>query len=240
MNLLAKLFGGKDNVKPSIIQIIVVAVILPIVCFVLPSVLRVDLSSMISELIGELSITEYWVGLLTLLLESPDALSRTDIYLGSIEQMNSALFEACVVGMCVGLCKYLGVLIGLKGIALVQSIVGLFFGCVMTRYLDRSSELHSLLFCSLLIVLNIIVIWLIPAGAFYRKFLATLLGLGMQMFAALFSEGYVVFLTLLMNGMISDMRTAIAFLWTLFLPILVVLFIDYFFLTPEKNSLGLP
>ncbi len=240
MKLFLKIFNKRGRIFPSIVQVILTVMILPALCFLLSLLTGGDRAfSMITNLLGELSITEYWVDLLLLLSEDPGSISSMNIYRFSIQYIDAAVFETCVIGMCVSLCKNIGVIVGIRGIPLLQSILGIFLGCIMACSFEVSNDMSTLFYCAMLIILNVVVIWLIPTHAFYRKFLATLLGLGLQIIVAVFSSGYVVYLTLIREGRIRDLNIAIPCLLAIFVPLGAVVAFDYFFLTPEKDSLGL-
>jgi len=240
MGIIKKVFGGYKNMMASIAQIILVVIFLPVICFILSLLSGTDDAfSMITNLLGELSITEYWLNLFMLLIEGPLNMSGLDIYFTSVEYVNSAVFEACVIGMCVSLCKNIGIVIGIRGVPIIQSILGIFLGCIIVRFFGLTNDLSSLFFCSMLIILNLIVIWLMSSGNFYLKFLSSIFSLGLQIIVAVLSAGYIVYLTLIMNGLITDLKTALTFLAVIFLPMLIVLAVDFFLLTPEKKSLGL-
>ena len=240
MKFLSKLFGGYNNIIPSIAQLILAVFILPILCFILSLITSTDNAFlMISNLLGELSITEYWLDLFMMLVENPADIANFDVYPYAMNYINSAIFETCIIGMSVSLCKNIGIILGIKGIPVIQSIFGIFLGCIMMICSGISNETEILFFCSMLIILNIIVIWLIPTGKFYQKFLATVLGLGLQMIIATLSAGYVIYLILIGQGVITDLKTGIIFLIVILLPMLIMLTIDFFLLTPKKNLLGL-
>lgn len=237
MKTLAYLFGGRDEIKPSIAQILLIVAIFPFIGIPLSYIIGDEALSVIYDLLSELPIAGYWFSLLVQLADTPSELFSFDVYLSSIEYMNSTIYEACIAGMCIDLCKNVGELIGMKGVPFIQSILGIILGCILIRAIGVSDGVRTMYFCSMLIVLNIVVIWVLPKGSFSQKILATVLGLGMQMIVAVFSSGYVVFITLILRGMITDLRVVITFLAALFIPMLVVLAIDYFCLTPKGDRL---
>lgn len=240
MKYLSKILNKRSAIFASVVQIILTILILPALCFILSLLSgREDAFSMITNLLDELPITGYWVNLIMLPLETPGEISGLSIYYFSVEYIRTSVFETCIVGMYVSLCKNIGIILKVRGIPLVQSILGIFLGCIMVRYFGISNQLSTLFYCTMLIILNVVVIWLIPKHAFYRKLLATFLGLGLQIIVAALSAAYVVYLTLILNGQIKDLEIAVPYLVSIFLPMLIIMAIDYFLLTPEMNSLEL-
>ena len=81
MKLFLKIFNKRGRIFPSIVQVILTVMILPALCFLLSLLTGGDRAfSMITNLLGELSITEYWVDLLLLLSEDPGSISGMNIY----------------------------------------------------------------------------------------------------------------------------------------------------------------
>lgn len=235
------LFGGYKNlylnILPSVAQIILAVFFLPVLCFILSLLSGADKAfSMITNLISEFSVTEYWFDLITLLGGSVSDITNMDILTESFKYVNAAVLETCAVGMCVGLCKNVGVLLDIRGIPVMQSILGVFLGCIVIRYCEISNEISSLFYCVFLIVLNIVVIWLLPSVDFIKKLL-DMMTLGLQMIIAALAAGYIVFLASIMNGTITSLKAAISVMILLFLPMLLVLAVDYFALTPTKKKI---
>lgn len=238
MGILRSIFGGYKKIMASVAQIILAVIILPILCFLLSLLVGgKDAFSVITNLIGEFSVTEVWLSLLTNFINSSEfslGLNETAVVL---DYIYAAVYETCVVGMCVGLCKNIGIILGIRGVPILQSILGVFLGCITIQGFGIANGPESVMACAFLILLNVITIWLIPSGAFFRKILATLLGLSLQMIIAVLSIGYVICLIAIMDGTIADLKTAVICLTGMFVPFLIVILFDYFFLTPEKNSL---
>ena len=60
MKLFLKIFNKRGRIFPSIVQVILTVMILPALCFLLSLLTGGDRAfSMITNLLGELSITEY-------------------------------------------------------------------------------------------------------------------------------------------------------------------------------------
>ncbi len=234
MKILMWVFGGYKKIIPSIAQIILAVIILPILCFILSWLIGDNnASSMLTNIIDEFPVTDVWFDLLTTFInDSKFALGLTE-YSTIINYINSKIFETCIVGMCVGLCKNIGIILRIRGVPIVQSILGVFLGCITVSAFGITNDIGSIYACTFLIIANVIVIWLIPNGDFVRKGLATLLGLGLQMIIAALSAGYIICLISIMNGTITDLKTAVICLSGMFIPFLLVLLFDYFFLTPD-------
>lgn len=240
MKILKWMFGGYRNIMASIAQIILAIIVLPILCFIMSLLVgEKDAFSMLTNILGEFSITEVWFSLLMSFINSSEFTLGLTEYSAMLNYINAAIFETCIVGMCVGLCKNIGVIFGIRGVPIVQSIIGVFLGCITIKAFGITNDIGSIYACAFLIVANIIVIWLIPTGALFRKLLATLLGLGLQMIIATLSMGYIICLISIMNGTITDVKTAAICLGGVLVPFLMVMLFDYFFLTPEKQLLGI-
>lgn len=240
MKLLAKIFGGRKNVMPSIAQIIITVVILPILCYIMSLIVGGDNAfSIISDFLDELSITQYWMNLLLSVKDGTNELSGLDVYSKSIDFIYITVIQTCIVGMCISLCKNLGIFFQIKGVPLLQSLLGVFFGCIIVNAFGLKNDLLSLYACAFLIILNMAVIWLFPKGPIGSKIGAILVGLGLQIIVAALSAGYVVFLSLIIEGAITDFMIAIRILFALFIPLRIVLFVDYIFFTPFSDSLDL-
>lgn len=100
MKLLAKIFGGRKNVMPSIAQIIITVVILPILCYIMSLIVGGDNAfSIISDFLDELSITQYWMNLLLSVKDGTNELSGLDVYSKSIDFIYITVIQTCIVGM---------------------------------------------------------------------------------------------------------------------------------------------
>ncbi len=157
----------------------------------------------------------------------------------SIAQIILAIF------ILLGICKLLVFITGAEdAVGLFTNIIGQvpiceYWSDILAATVEISEMGVAIVYAGFLVVINVIVIWLIPGEGFFAKTGATVFGLALQIVVAVIAAGYVVFLSMIADGQITEMQYVISMIANLTLPMLTVLALTFFFLASKKASLGL-
>lgn len=228
------------NIIGSFFQIILAVIVFPICCLLASGFYGADQKSqMIFNVLSELEMSNYWFDTLSILLDSSTIMTAVETTNRINNLLSTTIFEALIVGMCVSIFKNLGLFLRIPGIPLMQYILGVFSSCILIRFFDISPDISAIFITSALILLNMLIIWFLPNKNYICKLLAIFLGLALQVMFAMYTVIYLNLLICILKGYITSFTSVLAWIGSIFLPMLVLVLLDFIFLTPITKKLGI-
>ena len=149
--------------------------------------------------------------------------------------LKDALFSTAIIGMCLYAAKLLGNKLLMRGIPIVQDLIGIFLG-IMLIYFTKLFAFNpvGIAVLIILIILNIVLTFTLVSEQRVKKFLALFIGIGLSIFTAAESLAYVSVMTLIADGVMPTFMTAVILTCTTAIPFLIFVTVDYYLLMPKR------
>lgn len=219
------------NLLPSIVQIMLGYLLIPIISGLLSlfsqSGTAEDFVSFLTSLVSDVPVLGTMTDAITLCLTNMGSEQARLQMLTSVVSLSGwDMLAAGSIGMLSGCCFKLGKLIGIKGLPVLQSILAVVLGGMLTRFVSAYADpMFMVLLASFSVTLNVVLTILIAD----RKLLAVLWGLGCECVAGVFAVAYVAFLIMAMQGLIPSIGIWLAIQLSLIVPMALFLVVDLLF-----------
>ncbi len=235
MRSVVSFFGGFKNLIASVAQILIAIILLPFICFILKLILPANGISFILNLLQEIPFLDVWFDMVQKFAEAPKDGVLVQNYLQAVIQPAlDGAFEALIIGMCVYACKTIGTMLYIRGVPVIQTVAGVFLGCITIKAIGVGDTYYSIFAIGFLVILNIVLTLLAAHGQVLQKVLGIFIGIGCQSILAGLAAAYVAALCLIINGWANSLGAAVGLIGVTVCPLLIFLLIDYFILTPKK------
>lgn len=222
MGFLIKIFGKRSNIIPSVAQIILVIIILPGVCFLLSLLVGKDGAfSVLKDFFSNICIMGKWFELLLLPQQSMEMNSTLETYNELIIYTGETIIQTCIMAMCLSLGIEIGKIIGIKGIPLIQSLIGVVLGCIVINSFGLKNDISSLIVIFVLTILNLIAAF-IGSSAIRKLFI----GFGLDIIIAALYSGYICLNMLILNGKITDIKIVLISLFVIMVPLVICICLE--------------
>lgn len=230
MKRIIRVFGGYKQFMGTVTQIIITVILLPALCFILNLLVPGKASDFFLGIIGEADLFEVWFEMAARIFQSqnvPDMLT----YLNEIvNALNSVIFEATILGLCIFACRTVGEMLNIIGIPLLQTVIGSFLGCIVIGATEADGTgLYLSLAITFLTLLNIVLFMYAAEGNVLSKLLKFFPHIGMSAIIAGLASAFVVVNILIMQGAVPDLLTAVQLLLVTAFPLLLFATIDYLY-----------
>ncbi len=235
MRFIFSIFGGFKNLIATVAQILLAILVLPALSVILKLLMPEGAVAFLWNLLQEVPFMDVWLGIVTDFSASASQTILPASYLEMVlSPVRNAMAEACVIGMCIYMCKTVGTMIYIRGVPVLQTVFGVFLGCIVLRAMQGDMT-YSIMAIGFMVIANIVLTILAASGQVLQKVLGIFLGLGLQSVIAGLAAAYVAALTLILRGYVSSFFVAVGLVGGTSLPLLIVLLLDYFLLTPKKR-----
>ncbi len=224
------------NLIPSVAQLLLAVLILPVLCFILKLLVPDGGWQFLSNLVDEVGIMETWFSLTGDYIHSLGTAPTTEGYLAAVvSPVPQIMLEEALMGMCIYLLKTVGTMLYLRGVPVLQTILGVFLGCIVIRAaaVDESG-MYTVATIAFLIVANIVLTIFTASGQPLQKVLSVALGISLSVIIAGMGAAYIAALTQIANGCVADLKLCFALIGATLCPLLIVLLVDYFLLAVKK------
>lgn len=224
------------NIIPSVAQLLLAVLILPVLCFILKLLAPDGGWQFISRLVDEVGIMETWFSLTGDYVRSLGAALTTEGYIAAvISPLPQIMLEEALMGMCIYLLKTIGTMLFIRGVPVLQTVLGVFLGCITIRAaaVDESG-MYTIAAIAFLIVANIVLTIFTAGGQPLQKVLSVFLGIGLSVATAGMGAAYIAALAQIANGYVTDIKVCFALIGFTLCPLLIVLLADYFLLAVKK------
>lgn len=236
MKLVPPYFGTLakiDKIMPTIAQLLLGFLVFPIACLLVELFLPGQLGNFLSNSVSGIALFEVW----------PDGLAAMAQYDGDALFMNyadtliiacaTAVMETGIISLCIMLCKNIGIVLQIKGAPVLQTIIGVFLGCIFCKSLNITDEMEMSLVYLFLIACNLVML-IIYEQELVRISIKTVLSASLAMFIAGMVAAYVTAAMMMIQGQLTDLMLGIKLLACTGIPLAILLIIDYFFFSSDR------
>ena len=158
--------------------------------------------------------------------------SYSEYLLYTVEQVEKASVETAVIGMCVYMCVQVGTLLFIRGVPILQTIIGVILGAITLEAMQGSTA-YALYAAAFMVIANIVLTIFVATGQIVKKILSVFLGLGLQCLLAGFAAGYIALLTMFLK-VAPQMRHVLLMLALVGLPYVIFYALYYVLIQPIK------
>lgn len=149
--------------------------------------------------------------------------------------LKDALFSTAIIAMCLYAAKLLGNKLLMRGIPIVQDLIGILLGIMLIYFIKLFAfNPVGIAVLIILIILNIILTFTLVSEQQVKKFLALFIGIGLSIFTAAASLAYVTVMILIAEGVMPTFMTAAILTCTTSIPFLIFVTADYYLLMPKR------
>lgn len=225
-----QIFGGSSDILSCLAQLMLGMLVFPLLCFLL-ALLNVKFGDEIMGYLSIVPISTPWQSALqnhygqefTYML--PLNLFKDGILLGWKHLLPVAVATLCVTGT-----QKLGLMMKLKGIPVLQTVIGVFLACLLVKHVPMNlKDSFTLIVIGLLLLVNIILVVATSKIKPGKMILAMLLGFVCDCLVTIFAFAYVVLLVMIMVGGFSDLAATAWLIVALFIPMTIFMLVDYAF-----------
>lgn len=213
------------SVIASIAQILLIVILLPFLAQIIKIVMPEKIVTFITSVLDEIPIisilSNYFMSFST-----AEFLNSFSLFAYTIETITSSMLSMYIVGLFVYIFKKLGELIGIRGIPVLQTVVGIFLSCFCFEYIGDSLE-KSIVFVVILMIISFVLAVIVQKGNVLKFFMDTGLGIGMATITAGTVCAYCTVLVLIIKGWFDSLLSAVNVLIWALIPALICLLIDY-------------
>ncbi len=223
------------KIKASVAQILLVVIIMPYVSVLLKLIIPDDAATFFMNLIQEVPVLGLSSNIVLDLISEINegkSISIAEFFYEMMQTIDEAYIQAIIIGMCIYACKTLGTIINMKGVAAIQTLVGVLFGCIVVKGAGLNvNAMISAMMC--LMIVDIVITVVAVKGQWLRKILSILFGISLQSITAAYASAYVAVLAFIFSGNINSFKIAVALLGVTLFPLLALLIVDYLIFTLE-------
>lgn len=216
-------------------QIALAVILLPFVAILIHLILPDGMLTIVINSIQEIPVIGQMLAMLgTLSAELEDgALPPVSEYLYyTFVQVETAVVESCVIGMCIYMCVQVGTLLFIRGVPILQTIIGVILGAITLEAMHGSMD-YAILAMTFMMIANIVLTMFVAMGQIVKKILSVFLGIAMQSILAGFAAGYIALLTMFMQSA-PELRNALLMLALVGLPYVIFYALYYVLIQPIK------
>lgn len=228
------IFRSRRLIMGSICQILLGILIFPLLCLILAWLSPDKGASFILNIFSGIELFEIWPDVVVSMAQG----ANFDNVVNYLDVLNIAVggtvIETTVIGLSIFLCKNIGGALHVRGIPVLQTLLGSFLGCIISKAIDVSSLGYLLLSLTFLLLANYVVLIIFFRGQTIKKILSGLIGPGVSVMIAGMAAAFVTANLLILKGQVHSFGTGMALILGTFTPLLALLLVDYFLLTPKK------
>lgn len=214
---------------------IALAVLLPFAAILVHMILPDDALTVVLNGVQEIPMVGQMLSMLGTLeaeLEGGALPSVSEYLLYTVEQVEKASVETAVIGMCVYMCVQIGTLLFIRGVPVLQTIIGVILGAITLQAMQGSTA-YALYAAAFMVIANVVLTIFVATGQVVKKILSVFLGLGLQCLLAGFAAGYVALLTMFLKTA-PQMRHVLLMLALVGLPYVIFYALYYVLIQPIK------
>lgn len=216
-------------------QIALAVILLPFVAILIHLILPDGMLTIVINSIQEIPVIGQMLSMLGTLEAELEggALPPVSEYLYyTFVQVETAVVESCVIGMCIYMCVQVGTLLFIRGVPILQTIIGVILGAITLEAMHGSMD-YAILAMTFMMIANIVLTMFVAMGQIVKKILSVFLGIAMQSILAGFAAGYIALLTMFMQSA-PQLRNALLMLALVGLPYLIFYALYYVLIQPIK------
>lgn len=216
-------------------QIALAVILLPFVAILIHLILPDGMLTIVINSIQEIPVIGQMLAMLGTLSAELEggALPPVSEYLYyTFVQVETAVVESCVIGMCIYMCVQVGTLLFIRGVPILQTIIGVILGAITLEAMHGSMD-YAILAMTFMMIANIVLTMFVATGQIVKKILSVFLGIGMQSILAGFAAGYIALLTMFMQSA-PELRNALLMLAFVGLPYVIFYALYYVLIQPIK------
>lgn len=216
-------------------QIALAVLLLPFAAILVHMILPDDTLTVVLNGVQEIPMVGQMLSMLGTLsaeLEGGALPPVSEYLLYTVEQVEKASVETAVIGMCVYMCVQIGTLLFIRGVPVLQTIIGVILGAITLQAMQGSTA-YALYAAAFMVIANIVLTIFVATGQVVKKILSVFLGLGLQCLLAGFAAGYVALLTMFLK-VAPQMRHVLLMLALVGLPYLIFYALYYVLIQPIK------
>lgn len=216
-------------------QIALAVILLPFVAILIHLILPDGMLTIVINSIQEIPVIGQMLAMLGTLSAEMEggALPPVSEYLYyTFVQVETAVVESCVIGMCIYMCVQVGTLLFIRGVPILQTIIGVILGAITLEAMHGSMD-YAILAMTFMMIANIVLTMFVATGQIVKKILSVFLGIAMQSILAGFAAGYIALLTMFMQSA-PELRNALLMLALVGLPYVIFYALYYVLIQPIK------
>lgn len=216
-------------------QIALAVLLLPFAAILVHMILPDDALTVVLNGVQEIPMVGQMLSMLGTLeaeLEGGALPPVSEYLLYTVEQVEKASVETAVIGMCIYMCVQIGTLLFIRGVPILQTIIGVILGAITLEAMQGSTA-YALYAAAFMVIANVVLTIFVATGQIVKKILSVFLGLGLQCLLAGFAAGYVALLTMFMQSA-PQMRHVLLMLALVGLPYLIFYALYYVLIQPIK------
>lgn len=216
-------------------QIALAVLLLPFAAILVHMILPDDALTVVLNGVQEIPMVGQMLSMLGTLeaeLEGGALPSVSEYLLYTVEQVEKASVETAVIGMCVYMCVQIGTLLFIRGVPVLQTIIGVILGAITLQAMQGSTA-YALYAAAFMVIANVVLTIFVATGQVVKKILSVFLGLGLQCLLAGFAAGYVALLTMFLKTA-PQMRHVLLMLALVGLPYVIFYALYYVLIQPIK------
>lgn len=216
-------------------QIALAVILLPFVAILIHLILPDGMLTIVINSIQEIPVIGQMLAMLGTLSAELEggALPPVSEYLYyTFVQVEAAVVESCVIGMCIYMCVQVGTLLFIRGVPILQTIIGVILGAITLEAMHGSMD-YAILAMTFMMIANIVLTMFVAMGQIVKKILSVFLGIAMQSILAGFAAGYIALLTMFMQSA-PELRNALLMLALVGLPYVIFYALYYVLIQPIK------
>lgn len=216
-------------------QIALAVILLPFAAILVHMILPDDALTVVLNGVQEIPMVGQMLSMLGTLeaeLEGGALPSVSEYLLYTVEQVEKASVETAVIGMCVYMCVQIGTLLFIRGVPVLQTIIGVILGAITLQAMQGSTA-YALYAAAFMVIANVVLTIFVATGQVVKKILSVFLGLGLQCLLAGFAAGYVALLTMFLKTA-PQMRHVLLMLALVGLPYVIFYALYYVLIQPIK------
>lgn len=216
-------------------QIALAVILLPFVAILIHLILPDGMLTIVINSIQEIPVIGQMLAMLGTLSAELEggALPPVSEYLYyTFVQVETAVVESCVIGMCIYMCVQVGTLLFIRGVPILQTIIGVILGAITLEAMHGSMD-YAILAMTFMMIANIVLTMFVSTGQIVKKILSVFLGIAMQSILAGFAAGYIALLTMFMQSA-PELRNALLMLALVGLPYVIFYALYYVLIQPIK------
>lgn len=216
-------------------QIALAVILLPFVAILIHLILPDGMLTIVINSIQEIPVIGQMLAMLGTLSAELEggALPPVSEYLYyTFVQVETAVVESCVIGMSIYMCVQVGTLLFIRGVPILQTIIGVILGAITLEAMHGSMD-YAILAMTFMMIANIVLTMFVAMGQIVKKILSVFLGIAMQSILAGFAAGYIALLTMFMQSA-PELRNALLMLALVGLPYVIFYALYYVLIQPIK------
>lgn len=216
-------------------QIALAVILLPFVAILIHLILPDGMLTIVINSIQEIPVIGQMLAMLGTLsaeLEGGVLPPVSEYLYYTFVQVETAVVESCVIGMCIYMCVQVGTLLFIRGVPILQTIIGVILGAITLEAMHGSMD-YAILAMTFMMIANIVLTMFVAMGQIVKKILSVFLGIAMQSILAGFAAGYIALLTMFMQSA-PELRNALLMLALVGLPYVIFYALYYVLIQPIK------